>query len=152
MKRIFATPVLAGALMLAALVPAIAQQRNAWMQNRHGGFLVQHIINDLQLTPDQRSQIKAILQQERPAIVAIMQKSEQAHAQLRAQKSFDEAFVRSVAQQQAGTMSDALVEREKIRAEILAVLNPQQQQTFERLTTELRSAMTERLANLGDAL
>ncbi|MBZ5665138.1 MAG: Spy/CpxP family protein refolding chaperone [Acidobacteriia bacterium] len=152
MKNSLVIAALAGALALAALAPAIAQQRSGWLQKRRAGLFVQHIVNDLNLTTDQRAQIKAILQRERPAIVAIMQKSEEQNAQLRARGSLDEAFVRSIAQQEAGTMAEGIVEREQVRAQILAMLTPEQQRKFNQLAAELRSAVQDRIANLGDQL
>lgn len=152
MKNSLVIAALAGALALAALAPAIAQQRGGWLQKRRAGLFVQHIVNDLNLTTDQRAQIKAILQRERPAIVAIMQKSEEQNAQLRARGSLDEAFVRSIAQQEAGTMAEGIVEREQVRAQILAVLTPEQQRKFNELAAEFRSAVQDRIANLGDQL
>jgi Spy/CpxP family protein refolding chaperone len=152
MKKSFLIVALAGAIAISVLLPAVAQQPGGWLQKRRAGLFVQHIVNDLNLTADQRAQIKAILQKERPAIQSIMQTTEQANAQLRARPSFDEAFVRSVAEQQAGNMAEALVEREKVRAEILALLNPEQRQKFNQLAAEFRSAIDDRIANLGDQL
>jgi len=60
--------------------------------------------------------------------------------------------VRGVAQQESGTLADAIVEREKIRSEIFAVLTPDQQQKVEQMGTEVRAAVDDRIAHLGDAL
>lgn len=152
MKKSLVIAALVGALAISVLLPAVAQQRSGWLQKRRGNLFVQHIVNDLNLTTDQRAQIKTILQRERPAIVAILQKSEKANAQLRAQGSFNETYVRSIAQQEAGNMAEGIVEREKIRAEVLGVLTPEQQRKFDQLAGEFRSAVQDRITNLGDQL
>ena len=152
MKKGLLISALAVAVALTILVPTIAQQRSGWLQKRRGNLFVQHIVNELNLTADQRAQIKAILQRERPAIVAILQKSEQQNSKLRSRESFDEAFVRSVAQQQAANVADGIVERERIRAQILAVLTTEQQQKFNRLADDFRISVQERIENLSDQL
>jgi Spy/CpxP family protein refolding chaperone len=152
MKKSLLMAALVGALGISVLVPAVAQQRGRWLQRRGGSLFVQHIVNDLNLTTDQRAQIKTILQRERPAILAILQKSGKANAQLRAQGSFDETYVRSIAQQEAENMAEGIVEREKIRAEVLDVLTPEQQRKFNQLAGEFRSAVQDRIADLGDQL
>jgi len=139
-------------LALSVLVPAVAQQRGGWLQKRRTNFFVQHIVNDLDLSNGQRAQIKTILQTEQPKVQALLKMSQQANQQLRSKGSFDEDFVRSIAQQQAGNMTEAIVEREKIRAQIMAVLAPNQQQKFNELASEFRTAIEDRIATLGDEL
>jgi Spy/CpxP family protein refolding chaperone len=79
-------------------------------------------------------------------------KAQQQESQLRSRDSFDESFVRSVAQQNAANMADALVEKERVRAEIFAVLTPEQRQKFDRIASELRVEIAARVANLGSQL
>lgn len=152
MKKGWIIIALAGALALSAFVPAIAQRPGGWLQKRHAGFMVQHIAHDLNLSASQRAQIKAILQNEQPRIQELLKKSQQANEQLRSKASFDGTFVRSIAQQQGSNAADAIVEREWIRAQIMAVLSPDQQQKLDRLTSEFRAAIGSRLATLGDEL
>jgi len=60
--------------------------------------------------------------------------------------------VRSVAQEQAANITDAIVEKEKIRSEIFAVLTPRQQQRLNQISDDWRDAMRDRLETLGDGL
>jgi Spy/CpxP family protein refolding chaperone len=60
--------------------------------------------------------------------------------------------VRSVAQQETANATEALVEREKIRAEIMDVLTPAQQQSFTQMSDEWRSFVEDRLSHIGDQL
>jgi Spy/CpxP family protein refolding chaperone len=144
--------VLVSTLAVTILLPAIAQQQTGWLQRRRGNFFIQHFVSELNLTADQRMQIKGVLQRERPVILAIFQKSEQHNAQLRARNTFDEAFVRSIAKQQAQNWADAFVERENIRAQIFAALTPEQQQKFNQMGDEFRISLQQRIVNLGDQL
>jgi len=141
-----------GGLGLATVASKAAHASTRWMQQQRTHFLAQHIANDLNLSDEQRTQIKTILQTERPAIQTLVHKFEAQNDQLHAKGSFDEAYVRSVAQQQSASYADALVEREKVRSEIMAVLNPDQQQKLKQLTTEFRTALENRLTTLGDGL
>lgn len=152
MKKLWKATALALGLTLAALLPAAAQQGRAWMQARRGNMITQHLVRELNLSSTQRAQIKTILTHEQPAIQQMVANAEQANTQLRSKSTFDEAFVRGVAAQQVQNMTDALVEREKIRAEIMAVLDPSQQQTFNQMTSELRAAFEHHLSSLGNQL
>jgi periplasmic protein CpxP/Spy len=148
------TLVIVGVIALTLVIAgaAAAQGASAWGQNRRSRFLVRHLIHDLNLTDAQQAQIKTILQNERPAIEAISEKIEQGNEQLRSKPTFDEEFVRSVAEQQAANFADAVVEKEKIRSEIFAVLNPEQQQKLNQISEDFRAAMRDRLETLGDGL
>lgn len=152
MKKTVAIFVGVAALLAVVIAGAAAQATGTWTQGRRSHFLVRHFIHDLNLTDDQRAQIKTILQDERPAIEAIAEKIEAGNRQLRSKPAFDEAFVRSVAQQQAANITDAIVEREKIRSEIFAVLNPDQQKKLDEISQDWRAAVRDRLATLGDEL
>jgi len=151
MKKIIIA-VAAVALSLAVFGTAAAQQTENWRQQRRQGFIGRHIARDLNLTDAQKASIKTILQYEKPAIESLASQLMDENAQLRSKTTFDEAFVRSVAQQRNATLADALVEREKVRAEIFAVLTPAQQQKANQLADEFRSALQDRIATLGDQL
>jgi len=146
--------IVVGVVALTVVIGAVAaaQGQSTWAQNRRSRFLIRHFVPDLNLTDAQRAQIKTILQNERPTIEAIAEKLAQGGEQLRSKSSFDEAFVRSVAQEQAANITDAIVEKEKIRSEIFAVLTPRQQQRLNQISDDWRDAMRDRLETLGDGL
>jgi periplasmic protein CpxP/Spy len=143
--------VAAGALTLGAVGAGVVHAAGP-LGHMRAGFLARHIMDDLNLTTDQKAQIKTILVNERPTIQQLRQQIEADNEQLHSKSTFDESFVRGVAQQESGTLADAIVEREKIRSEIFAVLTPDQQQKVEQLGTEVRAAVDDRIAHLGDAL
>jgi Spy/CpxP family protein refolding chaperone len=150
MKK-FVVIALFGVLGLGVLGAAAARQGDNWRQRR-ANFFAQHFVHELNLSDAQRESIKAILQKEKPAIQSIANELQAEHAQLRSKPTFDEAFVRSVAQQRSATLENALVEREKVRSEIFAVLNADQQQKVDHLAEEIRTTIQERIATLGDQL
>ena len=68
----------------------------------------------LDLTDAQRAQMKDIMTKEKPTLKPLMQQLEQGHQQLRQLESagtFDEAKVRTVATQQAQTMTELTVQK-----------------------------------------
>jgi Spy/CpxP family protein refolding chaperone len=66
--------------------------------------------------------------------------------------TFDEAHVRAIAARYAQTETDALVEREKLRSGLFAVLTPAQQLRIQKLRSRLRAAIDARLTTAGDNL
>jgi protein CpxP len=151
-KKTIAIVAVIGALILGVFASTATHASTRWVQQQRTHFLAQHIARDLNLTDEQRTQIKSILETERPAIQSLVHKFEQQNDQLHTKTTFDEAYVRSVAQQDQVNYADALVEREKIRSEIFAILTPDQQTKVNQMTTEFRTALEDRLANLGDGL
>jgi len=138
--------------LVVLLVGAHAVRAAAPFERMRGGFLMRHIADDLNLTPDQKAQINTILTNERPTIQALRQQIEQDNEQLHAKTAYDDAFVHSMAQQESAILADAIVEREKIRSEIFAVLTPDQQQKLTQIGSEVRATVDDRLAHLGDGL
>ena len=147
---VFAAACVLGTAIVAST--ADAQDNECWMQRRISQMFVHRIESQLNLTEAQRIQIKTILQKEKPTILALAKRVRQERAQLTSRQTFDEAYVRTFAQQHESTMEDALVEREKVRTEILQVLTPEQQQKAEQIRENLRSRFFERLATIGDQL
>jgi len=145
-------------LAVAALGTAVAAAAvrgpacHAWMQQQRSGFMARRLARDLDLTDAQRESIRTILQNERPAIQSLALRFEQQNERLRTKSTFDEAFVRSVAQQQSANFTDAIVEKEKIRGEIFQLLTPAQQQKANAMASDFHAAMADRLATLGDSL
>ncbi|MGA9938246.1 MAG: Spy/CpxP family protein refolding chaperone [Candidatus Acidiferrales bacterium] len=138
--------------LAVVIVGAHAVHAAGPLEGMRSRFLVKHIEDDLNLTDDQKAQIKTILTDERPTIQSLRQQIEQDNQQLHSKTTYDDAFVRSMAQQESATVADAIVEREKIRSEIFAVLTPDQQQKLTQIGSEVRAAVDDRIAHLGDGL
>ncbi|MGA9672018.1 MAG: Spy/CpxP family protein refolding chaperone [Terracidiphilus sp.] len=141
------------ALGVALVASAAAlQDRDGWMQRRVQDQFIHRIEMELGLTETQRAQIKTILQTEKPAILALAEQARQERQQLESRQTFDEAYVRTFAQQHESTAEEAIVEREKVRFEIWQVLTPQQRQKAEQIREGLRARFFERLTTVGDQL
>jgi Spy/CpxP family protein refolding chaperone len=83
----------------------------------------------LNLTPTQKKQIKAIRTQERPKMQPLIKQLKAGReqlAELRKTSKFDEAKVRAVADEQAKTLRNVIVERERVMYQIREILTPEQ--------------------------
>ena len=83
----------------------------------------------LDLTDTQQAQVKDILAKEKPSIRPLIQQLEQAHQQMNQLEqagTFDEAKVRAVANQQSQTMTELLVQKARIKSELMTVLTQEQ--------------------------
>ena len=121
--------------MIAAVILAVAaglavtvfaqgpgHGRHGWMLNR--------MTKELNLTDAQQAQIKSIMQAEHAKIQPLMQ---QLHQNKQAQDAgltanFDETKARTAAAGQAQILTDLMVEKQRTKSQIYAVLTPEQQQ------------------------
>jgi Spy/CpxP family protein refolding chaperone len=122
---------------------AIAQPRGSrWSEQRVTRRVIARMEARLNITSDQRAQVKAILKAEEPTLVALAAQSKEERVAMAALPAYDEAAVRQVAQKYATTNTDILVERAKLRLELRAILTQEQLQKLE----ELKSKADGRLA------
>jgi Spy/CpxP family protein refolding chaperone len=73
--------------------------------------------------------MKDILTKEKPTIRPLIQQLAQGHQQLAAFEqagAFDEAKVRTIASQQSQTMTELMVQKARIKSELMTVLTPDQ--------------------------
>jgi len=123
--------VLAVALCVAvAFSQTVVKTHQGWGQQ--GGFGV-HMLgfyaDYLDLTEAQQAQIKDILAKEKPTIRPLMQQLAQGRQQMQQFEqagAFDEAKVRTIANQQSQTMTELMVQKTRIKSELMAVLTPDQ--------------------------
>jgi Spy/CpxP family protein refolding chaperone len=83
----------------------------------------------LDLTDAQQAQMKDILAKEKPAIRPLMQQLAQGHQQLAALEqsgAFDETKVRTIANQQSQIMTELMVQKARIKSELMTVLTQDQ--------------------------
>ena len=107
------------------------QERSEAMPRKHlpGPEMVDHMARALNLTEAQQTQIKSIFESARAASEPLHTKLEEVHKQLEAATAngqFDEAQVRALANQQAQIMADTIVEHERTKSKIYAILTPEQ--------------------------
>ena len=130
-KKLFAGAGIA-VLILGVTVFALG---HAFQGDGHGGRgkdhagMMEHVTRELGLTTEQQTQVKALFEGMHAAEEARHTKREELRKQLdEATKNgqFDETRVRAIANEQATLMADSLVEHERMKSKIYAILTPEQ--------------------------
>ena len=91
--------------------------------------MMEHVAKELGLTAEQTTQVKALFEGMHAAEEARHAKREELRKQLdEATKGgqFDETRVRAIANEQGALMADSLVEHERMKSKIYAILTPEQ--------------------------
>ena len=91
-----------------------------------GGPEFQMFLHQLNLSDDQKAQVKQIFQTERPTLKPLMQQEGQAHLQMMqlvTSGNFDQAKATAIATQEAQTHIQVEVEHAKIHSQIYQLLN-----------------------------
>ena len=120
------------AIVLVAGVAMSWAAANSGQWGHRGGFernMLGMMTDYLDLTDAQQAQVKQIFAAEKPAILPLVQQLHQTRQQLRQleqSSTFDEAKVRSLASQQAQTMTELTVEKAKVANQIFNLLTPDQ--------------------------
>jgi len=135
------------ALVLAAgAITAVCAARAGGPGNIMFGHHMGWIARKLDLTDAQKTQIQSMIQAERPNFAPLVKQLAANHEQLLVATrggSFDEAQVRTLANQQAQTLAELMVIRERVISKVYnTVLTPDQktkadtlrQQVFERMS------------------
>ena len=129
-------------LIIGATVFAVAQaglKLNHFQQRREGRGegrrhgpgpeMVEHMARELGLSEDQKTQIKALMESIGPAEEARHRKMDELRKQLEettANGQFDEAKVRDLANQQAQLHAEQIVEHERMKSKVFALLTAEQ--------------------------
>lgn len=97
----------------------------------HGGIahMLGFYADYLDLTDAQQAQMKDILAKEKPTIQPLIQQLAQGHqqmSQLEQAGKFDEASVRALASQQSQAMTELMVQKARIKSELVTLLTPDQ--------------------------
>jgi protein CpxP len=102
----------------------------------------------LDLTPEQREQIKAVRAAEQDKVAPLKEQLRKGREELRVvaeQQPFDEAAVRTLAAGQAEIRTEMIVSHARVRNQIHALLTPEQREKAE----QMRSSMKERRGPKG---
>jgi len=125
--------VLAVVLSVAMSTAAFSQKVVKTHQGlgHRGGFsrMLGFYTDYLDLTDAQQAQMRDIIAKEKPTIQPLMQQLKQGHQQMKQLEQagpFDEAKVRAVASQQTQAMTELMVQKARIKSELMAVLTPDQ--------------------------
>lgn len=114
---------------------------------RHGGWMFHRMAQELNLTADQQAQVKNIMQAEKAKVQPLMQQLRQNEQAQNAtvNGNFDEAQARAFANKQTQIMSDLIVEKQRTKSQIYALLTPEQRQKAQQLMQEHQQKMQERM-------
>lgn len=141
---IFAAILMALAAGLATT--AFAQHRGMGF-GRNNGWMLKHMAKQLNLTEAQKTQIKGIMADEKSKVMPMMQQlrqNEQAE-NANVNGTFNENQARTFANKQAQLMTDLIVEKERMRSQVYAVLTPEQRQKALQLMQERQQHRQERM-------
>ena len=142
-------------IIIAAILMALAAglattafaQRQGMGFGRHSGWMLKHMVKQLNLTEAQQTQIKGILAEEKtktkPMMQQLRQNEQAGYANVNG--SFDENQARAFANKQAQLMTDLIVEKERMRSQVYAVLTPEQRQKALQLMQERQQHRQERM-------
>lgn len=114
---------------------------------RHKGWMLKRMTEQLNLTEAQQTQIKGIMAGEKTKIKPLMQQLRQNEQAENANVSgtFDENQARAFAGKQAQLTADLIVEKERMRSQVYAVLTPEQRQKALQLMQERQQHRRERM-------
>ena len=119
-----------------------------------GGPEFQMFLHKLNLSDDQKAQVKQIFQTERPTLKPLMQQEAQAHLQMMqlvSSGNFDQARATAIASQEAQTHIQVEVEHAKIHSQIYQLLNSEQKAKVAEMITKHQQMMQEHLQKEGAA-
>ena len=122
MKR---TTLLLSFLLAASMSAAASAQDVPFSPD--GNKMIRRIESRFDFTWDQRVQAKAILRQEQPVLQQLHVQLVAEHAEMSQMTTYNDSQARAIAAKYAETNTNAVVEREKLRVELLAILTPAQQ-------------------------
>jgi periplasmic protein CpxP/Spy len=137
-SKILATVVTLALLASAALSQNVVKTSQGWGHHRGGlsarmmGFYTDY----LDLTDAQQAQMKDILAKEKPTVRPLFQQLAQGRLQMKQLEqagTFDEAKVRAAATAQSQAMIELMVQKARIKSELMAVLTPDQKDKMAKL-------------------
>ena len=136
---VFVTLVTAGLLTVAAVaaVPRALRYHSGLFSGYASGGRLLHVLSGLDLTDDQKTQIKAILKDEGPRIEPL---ADQVITQ-----QFDEPAVRSAAATAASAETEMAVERARTVSRLRGLLTPDQQAQIETIRRGFEERIEKRI-------
>jgi len=145
-------------LRILAVAAAVMLTVTALVAQGHGrggpggfGHLLGFYSDYLDLTDAQQQQMKAIMEKEKPAFHAAMQQMSQFRTQMKALEeasTFDEGKVRTLAAQQSQAMTDMMVEKARVKSEMLQVLTPDQRAKLAQFEAKREQRMQQRMQRM----
>ena len=126
---------------MPASVPAM--HHHGFGMGEHWGFFAKA----LNLTDEQKTQMKAVMKKEHPVMKPLFQQSHQIDLQLRqyAEGTFDETKVRALATQKAQVEVELAVQKTRIHNELFQLLTADQQAKMKEIEANHEARMAEHM-------
>jgi len=145
----------AAAMIVGGLTCALAQKTNdSATGTRPGhGRILQRIAKKLNLTDDQKTQIKTVLVADKEVLAKLFGQLHEARQSLRAAihaSDANEAAVRAASAKVAGAEADLAVERMKLYGKIAPILTDEQRRKIADFEQRVDSLVGNAIARLGD--
>lgn len=132
----------------AGLATSALAQRPGRGFGHHRGWMLKHMAKELNLTDAQQTQIKGIMADGKTRTMPLQQQLRQNKLAENANisGSFNETQARAFAGKQAQLMTDLMVEKQRTRSQVYAVLTPEQRQKAQQLMQERQQHRQERMS------
>jgi Spy/CpxP family protein refolding chaperone len=113
------------------------------MEGHMMGFFAKY----LNITDDQKTQMKAVLQKERPTLKPLMQQLHEMEQQLKPYQegTYDAAKVQAIVSQQSQTLVQLAVEESRIHSELFQLLTPDQQSKMKEFEANREARMQQHM-------
>ena len=145
-KKFFITTAILMAVAAGLATSALAQRSGRGF-GHHSGWMLKHMAKELNLTDAQQTQIKGIMADGKtrtmPLMKQLRQNKQAENANING--TFNETQARAFAGKQAQIMTDLMVEKQRTRSQIYAVLTPEQRQKAQQLMQERQQHRQERM-------
>lgn len=112
-----------------------------------GGFLSGRMAKELNLTEEQKTQIKQIMETEKSKVQPIfesLRENRQKMEELTSDGNFDEAKVKALADEQGGLSALLIIEKERTKSQIFQVLTAEQCEKAKQMKEKMRERMKNR--------
>jgi protein CpxP len=131
----------------ADTTPAAPTQHHAYAMHRMHGHEMGFFGKALNLTDDQKTQMKAIMQKEHPTVKPLMQQEHQIDQQLRqyVEGPYDEAKVRALAAQKSQVETELTVAHTRIHSQMYQLLTPDQQSKLKEIEAKRQARMQQHM-------
>lgn len=113
------------------------------------GHMIQFYAKFLNVSDEQKTQMKAVLQKEKPTLQPLMQQLHQMDQQLKQYEegTFDEAKVQGLVAQQSQTLVQLKVEQSRIHNELFQLLTSDQQSKLKEFEANREARMQQHMQN-----
>ena len=145
-------------LVIVELGVLIARGDSPVRYGWHRGGPFGHMARELNLNGTQKSQIKSVWQAEKPTVASLVKEFATENKEMDSaarQGAFDESKVQAIADRQAATLAQLIVEKEKLESKIYTtVLSPEQRTKTDKLQEQWHSCLdriAERLAHENES-